>query len=162
MAIVDGLLFTITLVAALGCGLMAGLFFAFSISVMKALAHLPSAESIAAMQSINVAIINPVFLAAFFGTAAACALIMIASLLRWHNPGAVYLLVGGALYLVGTFLVTLVFNVPKNNALASVAPTDPEGASLWTDYLSKWTAWNHVRAAAALAGAASLTIALCY
>jgi uncharacterized membrane protein len=72
MAIADGLLFSITLVAALGCGLMAGLFFAFSVSVMKALARLPSAEGIAAMQSINVAIINPVFLAVFFGTAAAC------------------------------------------------------------------------------------------
>jgi uncharacterized membrane protein len=87
---------------------------------------------------------------------------MIASLLRWHDPGAVYLLIGGALYLAGSLLVTLVFNVPKNEALASVAPADPEGASLWTDYLSKWTAWNHVRAAAALAAAASLTIALCY
>jgi uncharacterized membrane protein len=160
MAIIDGLFFTFTLVAALGCGLMAGLFFAFSVSVMKALARLPSAEGIAAMQSINVAIINPVFLAVFLGTAVACLLVMIAALLRWHNPGAVYLLIGGALYLVGTFLVTLVFNVPKNNALASVAPADPESASLWTDYLSKWTAWNHVRAAAALAAAASLTIAL--
>ena len=162
MAIIDGLLFTVTLVAALGCGLMAGLFFAFSVSVMKALARLPSPEGIAAMQSINVAIINPLFLAAFFGTAMACVLVMIASLLRWHNPAALYLLIGGALYLVGTFLVTLMFNVPKNNALASVAPADPEGASLWTDYLSKWTAWNHVRAAAALAAAASLTIGLCH
>ena len=87
---------------------------------------------------------------------------MIVSLIRWHDPGAVYLLIGGAFYLVGTFLVTLVFNVPKNNALASVAPTDPEGASRWIDYLSKWTAWNHVRAAASLAAATSLTIALCY
>jgi uncharacterized membrane protein len=125
------------LFAALGCGLMAGLFFAFSVSVMKALARLPSAEGITAMQSINVAIINPVFLAAFFGTAAACVLIMIVSLVRWHDPGAVYLLIGGVLYLVGAFLVTLVFNVPKNKALASVAPADPEGASLWTDYLLK-------------------------
>src|SRR5262245_19599962 len=156
----DGLTFTITLVAALGCGLMAGLFFAFSAAVMKALARLPSAEGIGAMQSINVAIINPLFLAVFFGTAVACVLVIIASLLRWHEPGTIYLLIGGALYLVGTFLVTLVFNVPKNNALASVAPA--EGASLWTDYLSKWTAWNHVRAAAALAAAGSLTIGLCY
>lgn len=161
MVIIDGLFFTFTL-AALGCGLMAGLFFAFSVSVMKALARLPSAQGIAAMQSINVAIINRVFLAAFFGTAAACVMVMIASLLRWHDPGAVHLLVGGPLYLVGTFLVTLVFNVPKNKTLASVAPADPGGARLWTDYLSKWTAWNHVRAAAALAAAASLTIALCY
>ena len=158
----DDLIFVLTLVSALGCGLMAGLFFAFSVSVMKALVRLPSAEGIAGMQSINVAIINPVFLAAFFGTAAACVLVMIASFLRWHDPGAVYLLIGGSLYLIGTFLVTFVFNVPKNNALATVAPADPGSASLWTDYLSKWTAWNHVRAAAAIAAAALLTIALCY
>jgi uncharacterized membrane protein len=160
MASDDQLLFALTLVAALGCGLMAGLFFAFSVSVMKALARLPSAEGIAAMQSINAAIINPVFLATFFGTAATCVLVMIASLLRSHDPAAVYLLIGGALYLVGTFLVTLVFNVPKNRALASVAAA--EGASLWADYLSKWTAWNHVRAAAALAAAASFTIGICH
>jgi len=162
MAIVDGLLFIFTLAAALGCGLMAGLFFAFSISVMKAHARLPSAEGIAAMQSINVAIINPVFLAVFLGTAAACVVVMTASLLRWHDPGAIYLLIGGGLYLVGSLLVTLAFNVPKNEALASVAPADPDSASLWTDYLSKWTAWNHVRAAAALAAAASFSMALSY
>jgi uncharacterized membrane protein len=67
-----------------------------------------------------------------------------------------------ARYLVGSLLVTLVFNVPKNEALASVAPANPEDASSWTHYLSKWTAWNHVRAAAALAASASVTIALCY
>ena len=162
MATADGLLFALTLVAALGCGLMAGLFFAFSVSVMKALARLPSPEGIAAMQAINVAIINPVFLAAFFGTAAACALVVIASLLRWHDTKGLYLLVGGALYLVGSLLVTAVFNVPKNQALASVAPADPDNAGLWHSYLDEWTVWNHVRTAASLAAAVSLTIRLCY
>jgi uncharacterized membrane protein len=162
VAIIDGLLFTFTFMGVLGCGLMAGLFFAFSVSVMKALARLPSDAGMAAMQSINVAIINPVFLAAFFGTAAACLLLIIVALWRWREPGAVYWLIGGALYLVGTFWVTVAFNVPKNKALAAVAPTDPSGTRLWTDYLSKWTAWNHVRAAAALAAAAALTIALCH
>ena len=162
MAIVEDLLFTLTLFTALGCGLMAGLFFAFSVSVMKALARLPSAEGIAAMQSINVAIINPLFLTVFFGTAAGCALVIIASLLRWRNPGSLYLLVGGALYLIGSLLVTMMFNVPMNEALAAVAPADPAGPNLWAEYLSKWTAWNHVRAAAALGAAASLAIALRY
>jgi uncharacterized membrane protein len=162
MVTIDGLFFTVTLIAALGCGVMGGLFFAFSVSVMKALARLPSAAGIAAMQSINVAIINPVFLTAFFGTAAACVLVMIASVLQGHDPGVIYLLLGTTLYLVGTFLVTLVFNVPKNKALASITPADSEGASLWADYLSKWTAWNHVRTTAALASAALLTIAIGY
>ncbi len=72
MDVIDRLLFALTLLAALGCGLMAGLFFAFSVCVMKALERLPSAAGITAMQSINVAIINPVFLAVFFGTAVGC------------------------------------------------------------------------------------------
>jgi uncharacterized membrane protein len=97
MAIVDGFLFTLTFVTALGCGLIAGLFFAFSVAVMQALARLPAAGGIAAMQSINSAMLNPLFLAIFLGTAAGCAFVMLTALARWHSPGSVYLLVGGAL-----------------------------------------------------------------
>ncbi len=158
----DGLHFTLTFFAALGCGLMAGVFFAFSTFVMKALARLSPAEGIAAMQSINVAVINPLFLGVFIGTAAACFVAVIVSLTQWDKPGAVYLLVGSVLYLVGTFLVTIVFNVPLNNSLAAVTPADRDGAQQWASYLGRWTAWNHVRTAAALAAAASLTIALSY
>lgn len=114
------------------------------------------------MQSINVAVLNPWFMAAFMGTAVACALALIASLLRWHEPGAVYLFAGSTLYLVGCLLVTIVFNVPKNEALALVVPATPDSASLWASYVSSWTAWNHVRTAASLAAAVSLTIALCH
>jgi uncharacterized membrane protein len=157
---VEDLLFILKLLTALGCGLMAGLFFAFSVSVMRALGRLPPAEGMAAMQSINIVIINPVFLSVFLGTAAGCALLMIASLVRWRDPGSMYLLAGGALYLIGGLLVTMVCNVPRNGALASVAPADPGSARLWADYLSTWTAWNHVRAVSSLAAAASLGIAL--
>jgi uncharacterized membrane protein len=69
---IDRLLFKLTLSSALGCGLMAGFFFAFLICVMNALAHLPAAQGIAAMQSINIAVLNRWFFAVFFGTAAAC------------------------------------------------------------------------------------------
>ena len=162
MASFDNLLFTLTFLASLGCALMAGLFFVFSVAVMKALARLPSAEGIAAMQSINVAIINPIFLVVFFGTAAVCILVIIVSLLRWHESGVVYLILGSVLYLVGSFLVTVVFNVPKNNALASVSSDDPDSTSLWASYLDKWTAWNHVRTVASLAAMALLIIGLCY
>lgn len=153
-------LFILTLVAALGCGLIAGVFFAFSAFVMKALARLPSSQGIAAMQSINVVVLNRWFLGAFFGTGAACALLMIASILRWQRPDALYLLVGGALYLVGTLLVTIVCNVPRNESLAAVSPEDSRGAQTWARYVPSWTAWNHVRTAAALAAAALLSLAL--
>ncbi|MHC5731878.1 MAG: anthrone oxygenase family protein, partial [Nostoc sp.] len=97
------------LFSALGCGLIAGVFFAFSTFVMNALGRLQPAQGITAMQSINITVINPLFMAVFLGTAAACILLAISSLLRWHQPGAVYLLLGSLLYLVGTFGVTIVF-----------------------------------------------------
>src|SRR6187551_1617212 len=131
MATGDSLLFALTLATALGCGLMAGFFFAFSVAVMKALARLPAREGMAAMNSINVVVINPLFLTVLLGTAVACVLVIISALVRWHNPGAIWLLVGGALYLVGSFLVTAVFNVPKNNALAAVDPASTDGARVW-------------------------------
>jgi uncharacterized membrane protein len=162
MATHEAFLFALALFAALGCGLMAGIFFAFSAFVMKALSRLPPAQGIAAMQSINTAVINPVFLTAFLGTAAACVLAIISSLLHWHAPGAVYLLIGGVLYLAGTFLVTVAFNIPRNDALASLTPTDPNSANVWASYLTSWTAWNHVRMVAALAAAAAFILALSY
>jgi uncharacterized membrane protein len=157
---VNDLLFALMLFSALGCGLIAGVFFAFSAFVMNALARLPPVQGIAAMQSINVAVINPLFLTAFLGTAAACLPLAISSVLMWNRPTAIYLLVGSLLYLVGTFVVTMVFNVPRNEALSVIDPTSVEGARLWAGYVGSWTAWNHVRTAAALAAAASLIIAL--
>jgi len=162
MATMDNLFFALTLFAALGCGLMAGVFFAFSAFVMKALARLPTAQGIAAMQSINVAVINPWFMVVFLGTAGVCVLLVVFALGSWHDPSAVYLLVGSLLYLVGTFLVTVAFNVPQNDALAAVEPGRAESAALWGRYLASWTVWNHVRTVAALAAAASFTIALSY
>lgn len=160
LPIFDRLLFPLTLVAALGCGLVAGVLFAFSVFVMPALHRLPPAQGIAAMQSINVAAITPLFMLALFGTAAGCVALTISSLVRWHEPGAWYLLIGSVLYLVGTMIVTIAFNVPRNDALAAVAPDSAAGASLWAGYITGWTAWNHVRTIAALAAAASLTLAL--
>ena len=156
----DGLLRVLTLISALGCGLMAGFFFAFSICVMRALGATPPAHGISAMQSINVAVINPWFLTPFFGMAVLSVLSSIDAVLRWNEPGAAYVVAGGLLYFLGTFVVTMRFNVPRNNALAAVTATSTEGAALWADYLIAWTRWNHVRTVAALAGAASFTIAL--
>ena len=160
MATIAKFLPTLTLLAALGSGLIAGVFFAFSSFVMRALGRIPPAEGIAAMQSINIVVINPVFLSVFMGTAVLSAIAIVFSWLRWDQPGAGYLLAGALLYLIGTFLVTMAFNVPRNDALAAVAPASPEGARLWADYLSSWTAWNHVRTMAALAAAASFSLAL--
>ena len=156
----NNLLFVLTLCAVLGCGLMAGVFFAFSTFVMRALARLQPAQGIEAMQSINRTVINPWFLGVFLGTAAVCILLAGTALWKWQQPGAIYLLAGSLLYLIGTVLVTMVFNVPMNNALESVDPESSNASTQWASYLVRWTAWNHVRTAAALLGTALLTLAL--
>lgn len=161
MATTNHLLFALKLFSALGCGLVAGIFFAFSTFVMNALARLQPKEGIAAMQSINITAINPLFMVALFGTATACIFLAISSVLKWHQHGTAYLLVGSLLYLIGTVLVTIAFNVPLNNALAIAKPDSTEAANLWARYLTSWTIWNHVRTIAALGAAAALTIALC-
>ncbi len=117
-------------------------------------------QYIAAMQSINVAAVTPAFMAALFGTALACGALAVWALLAWDERFAPYLLVGGALYLVGTILLTIAYHVPRNQALARVEPHSADAESHWRRYHLGWTAWNHVRAAAALAAAATLTIAL--
>jgi uncharacterized membrane protein len=77
---INNLRFALTLVSALGFWLTAGVFFAFSVFVMKALASLPPAQGIAAMQTINVTVPNPWLLGTFFGTAVACILLACGSI----------------------------------------------------------------------------------
>jgi uncharacterized membrane protein len=156
----NGLLFVLTLLAALGCAMMAGVFFAFSAFVMKALARLPAQQGIGAMQAINVAAVTFAFMAALFGIAVACGTLAVWALFAWDEGFAPYLLVGSALYLIGTILLTIAYHVPRNEALATLEPHSAEAESHWKRYLSGWTAWNHLRAATALAAAATLTIAL--
>ena len=152
-------LVALTIVSALGSGLVAGVFFAFSTFVMGALGRLAPGQGIAAMQSINVVVINPWFFAAFFGTAVGCLVLAVFGLFNWSQPGTLCLLAGSALYLLGSILVTMAFNVPLNDALAAVAPDSTDGTILWTRYLSVWTSWNHVRTAGSLAAAASFIMA---
>jgi uncharacterized membrane protein len=51
------------------------------------------------------------------------------------------------------------FNIPRNDALAAADPASADGATLWSEYLTAWTAWNHVRTVAAVAATAAFVIA---
>jgi uncharacterized membrane protein len=154
------LLFTLTLLSALGCGLVGGVFFAFSTFVMKALAALSPPQGIAAMKSINIAVLNPMFLGLFLGSGASCIILVISSALNWHKRGAALALIGSVLYLIGTVLVTMTCNVPRNDTLAALDPVGTESVQVWTEYVRVWTAWNHVRTIAAIAASVLLMIAL--
>jgi uncharacterized membrane protein len=146
----DQSLIPLTFIAILGSGLIAGVFYAFSTFIMKALARVAPSEGIAAMQSINVVVINPMFLGVFMGMVLVCITLIILSILRWNRPGSGFIIAGCVLYLVGTFLVTMFGNVPLNDALAKVSAGDPAAVANWSNYVRRWTLWNHVRTAAAI------------
>jgi uncharacterized membrane protein len=135
--------------AAIGSGLMAGLFFIFSVCIMQALSRLPPEQGIAAMNAINVVIQNPIFLSAFMGTALlGLALIVVAFISG--GEGRWLLAAGGLVYVVGVLLVTIVFNVPMNDALGAAAPGQA-ATDLWLwRYLTDWVWWNHVRTFASI------------
>jgi len=155
----DRIVVVLAVVAAIGSGLMGGFFFAFSNTVMGALGRLPPAQGIAAMQAINVVVLNPLFFLAFFGTAALCLLLAGAGF--WWGPLNPWLLLAAGLtYLIGCLGVTMVCNVPLNNELAAVQPDSAGAAALWSRYLETWTAWNHARTAACVAAMAAFTIGL--
>ncbi len=156
----DQLIPVIGTTALLGSALVGGIFFAFSSFVMKALARVPSAEGIGAMQSINVVVLNPSFLGAFIGTAVVSLVAGGLAVGGWGRPSAPFFLGGALFYLVGTFLVTMLGNVPLNNQLAAVSATDPAARVVWQHYLGRWTMWNHVRTAAAMVAALLYTLGL--
>jgi uncharacterized membrane protein len=146
----DGLLI-LTVPTALGAGLVAGAFFAFSTFVMAALGRVPAPEGIRAMQQINITVINPWFMTALFGTGVACLAVIVFALADWDASYGPYLIAAGAVYVVGCVGVTMAFNVPRNNVLAGLEPAAAQAAETWRRYLVEWTAWNSVRAVASLA-----------
>ncbi len=156
----DQLIPVVGTTALLGSALVGGIFFAFSSFVLKALARVPSAEGIAAMQSINVVVLNPSFLGAFIGTAVLSLGAAGLALAGWGRPSAPFFLAGAIFYLVGTFLVTALGNVPLNDQLAAVSATDPGAREVWERYLGRWTMWNHVRTAAAMVAALLYSLGL--
>jgi uncharacterized membrane protein len=146
--------------SAIGCGLLAGLYFAFSTFIMTAFGRIGQTAGIAAMNAINAVIVQSLFLPVFLATTATSAALAVLALLRWGEPGAMAMLAGGVLYVLGMFVVTMIFNVPLNNALAAADPGSQEAASLWARYLTDWTMWNHVRTVASTAACALFIAAI--
>jgi uncharacterized membrane protein len=140
------LMFTLTIIAAVGCGLMGGVFFAFSAMVMPGLRRATPAEGLAAMRAINIAVVNPVFLTAFLGTAA------VSVVAAFGGTAAGW--VGAALYVLGGVVLTAAYHIPRNNQLEQRATT-----AYWERYLREWVSGNHVRAVTCLGAAVAFTVA---
>jgi uncharacterized membrane protein len=149
----------LTWLSALGCALIAGVFFAFSSFVMPALARLPPSAAVTTMQAINRTAVRWPFLSVFVGTALLCAVLGALSVWGIAEAKARYRLVACACYLFGSFLLTAAYHVPRNDALAALDPNGAPAVAAWLEYLPEWSAWNHVRAVAALIALILLMVA---
>ncbi|WP_448952767.1 anthrone oxygenase family protein [Labrys neptuniae] len=141
-------LYVTTFIAAVGSGLVAGIFFAFSNFVMPALARVAPASGISVMQAINITVINPGFMLVFMGTAVLCLGLALGSWFWLGDWTGKVLLAASLIYLVGSIGVTMALNVPLNDAIAAVQPETAQAAEFWQRFLTDWTFWNSVRTAA--------------
>jgi uncharacterized membrane protein len=156
----DELITAATVAAAVGSALVAGLMFAFSTSVMPALRRRPDAAAIATMQTMNSTILNPLFGLVFSGTTLLCLALAVTAPFTIDQAHATLRAIGSVLYIVGTFGVTMVVNVPMNNALDALDPADADARSYWHTFLRRWTAWNNLRALLGTAGSVLLIVAI--
>jgi len=148
---VDRAIFVLVSAAALGSGIMGGIFYGFSSFVMKALGRIAPEQGVAAMNSMTMAVINPSFMLAFMGTAVVSSILCAVSYFRWQQFEGKLMLAGALLYLLGSFGVTMAFNQPLNLKLAAMPSS--EAVAFWPQYLENWMKWNLLRTAAALLSA---------
>ncbi len=150
--------------AVLTTGLMAGVFYAYAVSVNLGLAEQPDASYVATMNEINAKIQNPLFFPGFFGAVVFPIAALVAHLPRRRSGRFRLVVLACVLYFGGSFLVTVLVNIPLNEELALVATGAPadELARARAAYEGPWNFWNGVRglfsvtAFAALIGACLL------
>ena len=139
-------LFFLMQFAILAYALVGGVFLAFSDFIMRSLSLTGGVGGVEAMQVINREVFRWVFMALFLGMAAVSLVISGYAAISLSGPAGTLILLSGLVYLFGCFGVTVVFNVPMNEALAGMDIAAEATQSYWTGtYLPRWTFWNSVR-----------------
>ena len=147
--------------SVVGYALLGGVFLAFSDFIMRSLAHTSGRGGIEAMQVINREVFRYVFMALFLGLVPVSLVLAGYATFVFSGAGATLVALSGMIYLVGVFGITLVCNVPLNEALARMDLTTDDTQRFWTDtYLPRWTFWNSVRTTACTVACALLLLGL--
>src|SRR6056297_3752867 len=149
--------FILLQLSILAYALIAGVFLAFSDFIMRSLALTGGVGGVEAMQVINREVFRWVFMALFLGMAAVSVVIAGYGATNLNHPAGALILAAGLAYLVGCFGVTVLFNVPMNEALAGMDLSEDSTRAYWIGtYLPRWTFWNTVRTLACGLSAALL------
>ncbi|MDM1555250.1 DUF1772 domain-containing protein [Chryseobacterium indologenes] len=147
------------LITAVLTALIAGLFYAYSCSVVLGLGKLSDAEYLKAMQNINREILNPVFFMSFMG--AAVLLPVSTFFLRGEQSVFIFLLLATLAYLIGVFGVTVVGNVPMNDQLDrfDISGSTTEAIKQMRDnFENRWNFLNNIRSVFSVI---SITLLVC-
>lgn len=139
--------------------LIAGLFYAYSCSVVLGLGKLNDTEYLKAMQSINREILNPFFFMSFMGTAVL--LPVSAFLMRGQQPAFIFLLLAALAYLIGVFGVTIAGNVPMNDTLDKfdISNSTREAIKQMREsFENRWNFFNNIRTVFSVI---SITLVVC-
>jgi uncharacterized membrane protein len=139
----------LSLVAAIGSGLVGGIFFIFSTTIIASLERLPVEQTVAAMQAINRVILAPMFLGVFVGTALVGVAVVVTA------PAQPLAWIGAVLYVLGSFVLTRAYNVPLNDALDR---SHGGGAAAWQAFRPRWMVGNHIRTLASIGAAVAFTL----
>lgn len=150
----------ILILTAIGTALMAGLFYSYSCSVVIGLRLLPDTEYISAMQAINKAIQNPIFLTCFIGTPL---LLPLSTYLNYSQPVPLkfwLLLTGTVVYLAGVLVITAFGNIPLNNTLEKFNLLNASKESISLQRINFETSWNMLNIIRTISSILSLVVVI--
>lgn len=150
----------LTVAAAVSSAVLSGVLFAFSTSVLPALAQRPADQGMAAMQAMNRTIQNPLFGLFFGGSALLCLAVAVSAPFTGDQAGAGLRFAGGALYVVGVTIETIAINVPMNERLDAADAASASGHEVWAGFGPRWTRWNNVRTVLGVVASALLAVSL--
>jgi uncharacterized membrane protein len=148
----------VTAAATIAAALSGGVYFAFSTIVSPALRLRPAGEAVAVMQRVNETAQRAPFMIVFFGGALAAGAAGVTALISGADSWTVAVRVIGASLTLASFVTTIVFNVPRNRALARIRPTPEDADAAWRSFDTGWSLANKVRAVLAIVGSAFLAV----
>ncbi len=155
------LFFLLMQLSILAYALVAGVFLAFSDFIMRSLAITGGTGGVEAMQVINREVFRWIFMTLFLGMEAVSVIIATYAWTALSGPVSIVILSAAVIYLVGCFGVTVVFNVPMNEALAGMEFSSSSTKDYWLQtYVPRWTFWNSVRTGASAVSSALLLLGL--
>ncbi len=134
--------------ATMSTGLMSGIFFTWTNAVTPGIGKLKDVEYLAALQAMNRVILNPLFYIVFIGPILTLPL---ATALNYNSePSLIFkiLIISSMIYLPGSFLITILGNIPLNNLLhrSDLENFSVEEAKTLRDKIeTKWNTFNLIR-----------------